>query len=318
MNVADIASQAAAKQYGRERERTEWAARHAVTAAVIVCAIGFALATNGDPLSVNWRRLVQQNSTLESYLKNAKFALSYLGLIIPGEAASRLTSLVALCCSHATTWLKWPNVNLLSAALEGGLLIRGGRLAWGALRKALGEYRFTERELRLYTEHFEQLSLSKREYRELLNAGAEWRHSQPASDLDAQSKWDSIASALTFEGEPAKQLVLLTSGEVTVRHGGVEVAILGAGALIGDSSFARNIRLNLRKEGAAPAIATVVPRGRIEYVAWPSRQLAEHMAKSSYAKACLLTMIAAQQADKLEAVSEKLEAATRDQSASRQ
>ena len=74
------------------------------------------------------------------------------------------------------------------------------------------------------------------------------------------------------------------------------------------SPLLRNADIALPR-GAAPrrpAMASVLPRGPIEYVAWPSERLVKQLAKSSYAKACLLTIIAAAQAQKLEASSVSL------------
>ena len=167
--------------------------------------------------------------------------------------------------------------------------------------------RFTEREAALYHELFEPHALSKREYRELLDAGTEWQSCalEPVDGAGGAAHWSNLSSALTLEGKPSSRLILLTKGRCTVLRGGACVAELHAGDLVGESSFVSLVERSRRDGGAAVAIATVVPCGGVEYVSWPSRRLASHVAKSSYAKACLLTVIAASQAVKLERASER-------------
>ena len=127
-----------------------------------------------------WEKILLQNANVESMFKNCKYLLNYAGLVIPGEATARLTSFLALCCSHTTLWLKWPNVNMAFVLLEGGLLVRGARVTYCALAKALTKVRGLDaREEYVYSTFFAPHGLSKREVVELLDAGAEWRSYEP-------------------------------------------------------------------------------------------------------------------------------------------
>ena len=96
------------------------------------------------------------------------------------------------------------------------------------------------------------------------------------------------------------EFILLVSGKCSVLSRGDAVASLGAGDLVGESSFARRIAAASESGSEALATATVVAHGEVELVAWPTHGLASHMAKSSQVKACLMTLIAAAQAAKLE------------------
>ncbi len=219
--------------------------------------------------------VVQQNSSVDAVLKNVKLLLGYAGLVVAGELAARLTSLLGVCCSYSANLLKMRNANPVVAVLEGGLLLRAIRLTWDVLAKSLVEYSFDAREAALYAEHFERHGLSPREFRALLDAGAQWRRWAPSVDEGKEgvaargppSLWVKPRSALTIEGQPTNQLILLTKGRCAVVHGGVHVASLEPGALVGENSFTRRIS----GSHSVIAKATVMPLGHVEYVAWPMR-----------------------------------------------
>jgi hypothetical protein len=201
--------------------------------------------------------------------------------------------------------LRWPNINWPIYIAQVGLLFRAVKLTARVVRQALVEFSLTLREEELYAAHFEEHGLSKREFRELLDAGAEWSSWAPSEGSDARRPgWDKLAGALIIEGKPTQRLLLITKGKCAVICGGVEVAQLGPGNLVGENSFSHRMMGDAAPR--RPAMASVLPRGPIEYVAWPSERLVKQLAKSSYAKACLLTIIAAAQAQKLEASSVSL------------
>lgn len=280
----------------------------AVSCVAVLC-LAHILATlqHGSALEA-WKAVLEQNTSLQSVLVNIKYLCTYAGLVIPGEAAARLMSLTALCCNHSATWLKWPNVNIVWILLEGGLLLRALKLTYDVIRKKFVQITFTERELTLFKNHFEKHGLSQREFRELLDAGAEW-HVWPAVDAQkpSPSRWERTSHALTLEGMVAPKFILIRSGSCSVVHAGVEVARLGAGDLVGEMSFARRISDHLSDAGTKTVSrASVLPVDAVEYVAWPAKQLAQHVFKSVYAKSCLLTIIAAAQARKLDEASSNL------------
>ena len=147
----------------------------------------------------------------------------------------------------------------------------------------------------LYAAHFEKLGLTRREFHGLLQAGAQWRSWSPD-----ENGVESLE--LTHEGEPVTELMLITAGSVEVLRNGASVSTLGAGALVGEGTFARREyhKIEVAPERARRwtlASATVVAHGGpIEFVAWPTQRLARHMATSTRVKACLMTIVASAQA----------------------
>lgn len=243
-----------------------------------------------------------RTAKLATWISVTKEVLSYVGLVLKGEFNLRLASLLASSCSYTTQWMKWPSVNWVVIVMQSGLLLRAGRLTWRVYLKTRERLVFSERELKLYHAHFEELGLTQREYYELLRAGAEWRR-WPDAQGDAGA--DGARGELTTEGRPVESFVLLTAGQCTVSKGGDVITTLTKGMLVGESSFARRVAVASERSEVC-ASASVVADGEITYVAWPIRTLAQHMAKSTQVKACLMTLIAAVQADKLEKTSQEV------------
>ena len=265
-------------------------------------------------------KLVKQNSTFESFLKNTGYFLNYLGLVTKGELSLRLTSLVATGCSYGTLWTKWPNPNWFQIALQSGLLLRACRVTWKVVLKSMETYSFSEKELALYTAHFENHGLSHREFHALLKAGAEWRTAK-------------VEEVIQEEGQPVRTFMLLFSGKCAVSAGDTVVSTLGPGELIGESSFARRCadtaepRTPARKSVAGAdrwaslgrhvrtrASATVTAVGPVEYVAWPITKLEQQQTKNSSVKACLMTITASALAEKLRRATKKIDALSRRES----
>jgi len=226
---------------------------------------------------------------------------------VPGELCVRFVGLLALCFAFTTNFLRpWATVNLITFALETGLLLRAMWLTWRVVSDRWRQKFFSERELALYTAHFEMHCLSKREFRALLDAGAEWRSWEPAEEGHGRH-WTKLKGALTMEGKPTRSIMMITRGECVVVKGGVEVGRLGVGSLVGEMDFVLRLSDHMNsQEEQVPASASVIPSGDLSYVAWPKDKLAQHMAKSSYTKASVLTLIAAAQAGKLNATNERV------------
>ena len=220
---------------------------------------------------------------------------------VRGELHLRLASLAATTCGYSGQLLKWSQVNPVVIAMQTGLLFRAAKLTWRVYRSSRA-LSFTPRELELFEAHFAQHGLSRQEFHELLRAGAEWK----SDDGD-------VGRELTQEGEPVANFVLLTAGRCVVTKGGEPILTIGAGELIGEQSFARRVD---HASTGPNATATVAADGPIEYVAWSCRGLAQHVERSSHVKACLMTLIAAAQADKLEKTSRVAEVSLRKLSSS--
>ncbi|KAL1498736.1 hypothetical protein AB1Y20_014046 [Prymnesium parvum] len=283
---------------------TRW--RSSVAALALACLVGYAL--SNAHCRHHLSALLRQNATLESALKNASFCLNYVGIVTKGELSLRLTSLLATGCSHATLWTKWPHLNWVQIALQSGLLLRALRLTCRVWEKQ--RFRLTAQELALYRAHLESHGLSQREFYALLQAGAEWRTAGGAGEL------------IQEEGSLVHRFVLLHAGTCAVFSGGTRVSTLGPGDLVGEAAFARAAdsgegRRSHRSSSWAKveqmvrsrASATVVSAGPVEYLAWPMGRLEEALEKSSSAKACLMTMIAAALAQKLRKATKRIEAA---------
>ena len=139
-----------------------------------------------------------RSAKLATWISVSKELLSYVGLVLKGELSLRLASLAASSCSYATNWLKWPSVNWLVIVLQSGLLLRAGKLTWKVYLKSRQHLSFSERELELYTAHFERHGLTRKEFHELLRAGAEWRKWPDANAADP----DAHGELTTEGGEP--------------------------------------------------------------------------------------------------------------------
>jgi hypothetical protein len=87
------------------------------------------------------------------------------------------------------------------------------------------------------------------EFSKLIRAG-QWRTASPGE-------------VLTREGEPAKDLIVVQSGNLSVTVGDNEVAHLKDGAIVGEMSFINQ----------TPASATVTATGPTRYIAWPQDAL---------------------------------------------
>jgi len=87
------------------------------------------------------------------------------------------------------------------------------------------------------------------EFSKLIRAG-EWRTASPGE-------------VLTREGEPAKNLIVVQNGNLSVTVGDREVARLKDGAIVGEMSFINQM----------PASATVTATGPTRYIAWPQDAL---------------------------------------------
>ena len=87
------------------------------------------------------------------------------------------------------------------------------------------------------------------EFSKLIRAG-EWRTAFPGE-------------VLTREGQPAKDLIVVQNGDLSVTVGDREVARLKDGAIVGEMSFINE----------APASATVTAAEPTRYIAWPQDAL---------------------------------------------
>ena len=105
-----------------------------------------------------------------------------------------------------------------------------------------------------------------------------------------------------------RELVLITRGHCVVVKGCAVLNTLGPGALIGEGTFARGEARRAidprpeRLHRAVPLASATVSAsdGAVEYIAWPILRLSRHVSKSAHVKACVMTIVAAAQADKLE------------------
>jgi CRP-like cAMP-binding protein len=97
----------------------------------------------------------------------------------------------------------------------------------------------------LYTAHFEKLGLTRREFHGLLRAGAEWRSWTP-------DEAGVEALELTREDQPVTELMLITAGTVEVLRRGAVVSTLGAGALVGEGTFACAAPSDAKRRQATP------------------------------------------------------------------
>ncbi|KAL3913176.1 MAG: hypothetical protein SGPRY_008077 [Prymnesium sp.] len=250
-------------------------------------------------------KLMLQNSSFESFLKNVKYALSYIAILTKGELKLRLASVLASVCAYGVLWTKWPQLNWIQIVLETGLLIRAAKLAWDVLQ--WHRFHLTTSELKLYDTHIRDHGLTKREFFALLRAGAEWRSSQDKGLV------------IQGEGRVVEKLSLIHSGTCAVLAGEIQISTLGPGDLVGEATFAqltdtweargsprRNIQNWLHVGGAPTTVSTLEP---VEYVSWPIVRLEGALRQSSSVKACLMTMIAASLAKKLRKATQRIEAA---------
>ena len=223
---------------------------------------------------------------LVTWIAMIEKVVTYFSPMLQHELHLRLMSFIGTGCGFAKTLLQWPKLSFMALALHAYRFLRAGFHTW-KVYLASRPVAFSDRELALYKSRFEPSGFSQREYYELLRAGAEWHSWAPGQPR----------CELTTEGEASQKLILLTSGSCSVVAGGQEVASVSAGALVGEGSFARH----LDSERATLSTATVVALdGPVEYLAWPVKLLEQHVAKNAHAKACLMTIIAHDLADKLD------------------
>lgn len=162
-------------------------------------------------------------------------------------------------------------------------------------------FRFSAREAALHEAVFAKHHVSLEEFHALLTLnGARWARVAPGE-----------RRALAHEGAPARELVLLASGEgvAEASRGGVQLESLAPGALVGERGLSA---FDCAADSDAAAVCdalspvTVTCVGPLEYVSWPKRALVQHLAARPGARACIMALVAQDESRKLRAAEGKL------------
>ena len=154
-------------------------------------------------------------------LKTTSNILVYVGLASTSEITLRCSSFVGGLCGYAMTLLNVDGINWFHFAIQTPLMLLAFHSTYSVVTHSCIEYRFTARELDLYNTQFVSYGLTKHEFLELLQAGAEWKTIED----------EGVPMDLTQQGESVQSFCLITKGVFVVVADGEEVATLGPGAL---------------------------------------------------------------------------------------
>lgn len=193
----------------------------------------------------------------------------------------------------------WRELDLFSVGAQLTLLALSTRRAVAvALRRK--PFRFSRREARLYGDHFARRGLPLADFHELIG-GARWHRLAPGERRQLQR-----------EGEPAADLVLLATsaapgggaggGAAVATRCDVIVEHLEPGALVGErglSALGCATAADADAVRAAASSVSVIACGPLDYVTWEKGALVRHLAQHSGARACVMEMLAADEARKL-------------------
>ena len=253
-------------------------------------------------------------------LKTSSNIMNYVALACTTELSLRVASFISGFLSYMMTWLS-PSVNWAHVCIQTPLMLLSASIMWRVFCEQL-EVHLDDREYEIYQRHFDPYGLTKQEFKELLNAGAEWcEHDGKHEERGGGEEHSSVQ--LTTEGQPVRQFVLIYQGVFDVVCENERIATLEAGTLVGESSFVRHVdpttnvsRNDSQKAARADpvvATATVISQqgSAVKYVAWDAKALHAYMRrkageKKSALKACIMTIIAAAQASKLERNSKEI------------
>ncbi len=239
-------------------------------------------------------------------LKTTSNILLYVGLASTDEVTLRLSSFIGGMCGYAMTLLNVDGINWAHVAIQTPLMFLAGYSTYCVLVKKCFEHSLNAKELHLFNTYFLPHGLTKKEFIELLHAGVEWREgggsNSTSSNSSSISSSNSVGNVvqLTTEGETVQHFCLITEGTFVVICDGEEVATLQEGTFVGESSFVKCV------DSSTPfvhPVATATVRSKqgthVKYVEWNAKKLKNLIKTNSELKACIMTVIAAKQADKL-------------------
>ena len=217
--------------------------------------------------------------------------LNYVGLATTTELTLRCSSFIAGLCSIGLTLNSDDGINWTILALKIPVVCLAGYSTYLVVAEALIPLSLSPKENTLYLEHFKPHGLTKREFYQLLKCGAKWKGQSSTTE----------ATTLTVQGQGVTEFVLITAGTFVVSVDGEEIAELTPGTLVGESSFVRHVDPGCFVTPVATATVESKPGSACAYIAWDAKALHVHLnAKNTGLKACVMTIIAAAQADKLE------------------
>jgi hypothetical protein len=226
--------------------------------------------------------------------------LNYVGLATTTALTLRISSFIAGLCSVGMT-LNSEEINWTILALKVPVVCLAGYSTYLVVSEALIPSSLSPKENKLYIEYFQPHGLTKREFYQLLKCGAQWKTTTRTTASATSNDTETNTNTLTVQGQGVHEFVLITSGTFVVIVDGEEIAELQSGSLVGETSFVRHVDPGCFVTPVATA--TVESQSSDStYIAWDAKALHFHLnAKNGTGlKACIMTIIAAAQADKLE------------------